>query len=125
MDQNQSKYPLKPLSKRKFYLINVLAFIYLLFCIAISIYIFFFWKVSMIIKIIVLLIVEITVPDLQDIFQSYAKYKKEFENNFKKYNNSKYAKGKVKLFGNIDFLIIRLINIFPEFLKRKGQKSKL
>lgn len=83
MAQNQQEHNLKPLSKGKYYFINFLFFLYFLFCLGIGVYLLFFWNASLIIKFILLLLLEITIPDLS-IFEPYSKYIREFEEKYVK-----------------------------------------
>lgn len=123
MQGNQDQKIPKPLSKRKYYLINLLLFLYLLLDYSIFIYVAFFWKVSLTVKFLICIPMSMTMPDLS-IFDSYNTYLKSFAKGFGKINNLDNGLDKVKAptFRDRGFLIFRLIDKLSEYIKRKKKK---
>ena len=74
----------EPMSRPKYWIINIVLWLYTILWFSVLIFIWYGWDVSFWYKFVVTIILVIGTPTLSDLIKSYEKYKKEWEAMYKK-----------------------------------------
>ncbi len=74
----------EPLSKSKYWIINIILWLYTILWFSALIFTWYSWDVSFLYKFVVTAILVIGTPTLSDLIKSYGKYKDEWESMYKK-----------------------------------------
>ena len=73
----------QPLSKERYWTLNILLWLYTIIWISILLFVWYSWNVSILYKFGVNFILILGTPALSDLLMSYDKYRKEWETKFK------------------------------------------